>query len=88
MIRTIPRFAPRLLIGVLIALQAFLVAPLSAGAAQKGFALDLAGKNDFVAQTNFVQCVGASMQMMLNMIGDTNDRTARKQLNSRSWRVS
>ena len=26
-------------------------------------------RNDFVAQTNFVQCVGASMQMMLNIMG-------------------
>jgi hypothetical protein len=35
---------------------------------------------DFVSQTNSVQCVGASMQMMLNMIRAENDRTARTQL--------
>ena len=32
------------------------------------YTLDLGVRADFVAQTNFVQCVGASMQMMLNMI--------------------
>jgi hypothetical protein len=44
---------------------------------------------DFVAQTNFVQCVGASMQMMLNMIEPGRDRSARTQLRlqrlARSW---
>lgn len=42
------------------------------------FRLDLADRNDFVAQTTFVQCVGASIQMMLNIEG-ANDRTARTQ---------
>jgi hypothetical protein len=46
--------------------------------AAKPFRVDLADANDFVAQANFVQCVGASMQMMLNIIG-ANDRTARTQ---------
>jgi hypothetical protein len=45
----------------------------------KPFRLDLADQNDFVAQTNFVQCVGASMQMMLNIMG-ANDRSARTQV--------
>jgi len=70
----------RLLVGLLIALQALLLLPSAAGAADTEFRLDLAGKRDYVAQTNFVQCVGASMQMMLNIIGDTNDRTASTQL--------
>jgi hypothetical protein len=52
----------------------------SASAASEGYKLDLATRSDFVAQTNFVQCVGASMQMMLNMISDEDDRTAKKQL--------
>jgi hypothetical protein len=47
--------------------------------ATKPYRLDLADRNDFVAQTNFVQCVGASMQMMLNIMGGS-DRTARTQL--------
>ena len=53
-----------------------------AGAALEPFRIDLADRNDFVAQTNFVQCVGASMQMMLNIMG-ANDRTARTQAASR-----
>jgi hypothetical protein len=48
--------------------------------AAKPFTLDLYGRGDFVAQANFVQCVGASMQMMLNMIRPENDRTAATQL--------
>ncbi len=39
------------------------------------FTLDLSARGDFVAQTDFVQCVGASMQMMINMIRSTDDRT-------------
>jgi hypothetical protein len=46
--------------------------------APKAFRIDLADPNDFVAQANFVQCVGASMQMMLNIMG-ASDRTARTQ---------
>jgi hypothetical protein len=46
--------------------------------AAKPFRIDLADRNDFVAQVNFVQCVGASMQMMLNIMG-ASDRTARTQ---------
>ena len=49
-------------------------------AATQPFSLDLSTKNDFVAQTNFVQCVGASMQMMLNMIRPADDQTAATQL--------
>jgi hypothetical protein len=79
MIRLLPRFTARLLLGSLLALQGIAVAPLPAVAADKGFAIDLAGNGDFVAQKNFVQCVGASMQMMLNIMGDTNDRTAATQ---------
>jgi len=48
-------------------------------AAAKPYRIDLADPNDFVAQTNFVQCVGASMQMMLNILGGS-DRTAKTQL--------
>jgi hypothetical protein len=46
--------------------------------AARPYRLDLADANDFVAQTTFVQCVGASIQMMLNVEGAT-DRTARTQ---------
>ena len=43
--------------------------------ARGAFTLDLSARGDFVAQTTFVQCVGASMQMMLNMIRAKDDRT-------------
>src|SRR3972149_2305347 len=52
------------------------VGPTGAGAAIVPFTLDLSQRGDFAAQTNFVQCVGASMQMMLNMIRPTDDVTA------------
>jgi len=87
--------ASRLLVILAAALGLSLLAPLvtlgwtaapngSAGvagtnAAAKPFTLDLSARGDFVAQTNFVQCVGASMQMMLNVIGPEDDRTAEKQ---------
>jgi hypothetical protein len=47
--------------------------------ATRPFRIDLADGNDFVAQTSYVQCVGASMQMMLNIMGGT-DRSARTQI--------
>ncbi|HSS35712.1 MAG TPA: hypothetical protein VLR93_05510, partial [Patescibacteria group bacterium] len=40
------------------------------------FRLELGRRADFVAQTNLVQCVGASMQMMINIMAPQDDRTA------------
>jgi hypothetical protein len=54
-------------------------APAAANAASAPFRVDLAGGSDFVAQSNLVQCVGASMQMMLNIMGPGGDRSARTQ---------
>ena len=54
--------------------------PAVTAAETSSYKLDLGTRRDFVAQTNFVQCVGASMQMMLNMIRDEDDRTAATQL--------
>jgi hypothetical protein len=73
------RRAVRPLLILALALTA-VVAPVPAQAADGRFGMDLARDGDFVPQTNFVQCVGASMQMMLNMIEPRNDRTARTQL--------
>ena len=60
-----------------------------AAAAPKPYAIDLGARVDFVAQTNFVQCVGASMQMMLNMIEPGADHSAatqrRLQALAREW---
>jgi hypothetical protein len=47
--------------------------------ASRPFRLDLARDNDYVRQTNFVQCVGASVQMMINMTRPGADRSARTQ---------
>jgi hypothetical protein len=49
-------------------------------AAAAPYTLDLAEARDWVAQTNFVQCVGASMQMMANIVEPGADRTAGTQL--------
>jgi hypothetical protein len=48
--------------------------------ASTAYRMDLGRRSDFVAQTNLVQCVGASMQMMLNMMDVAHDRTAATQL--------
>jgi hypothetical protein len=63
-----------------LALAAGLVVgrPAPVGAAE-GYQLDLYRSGDFVAQTNLVQCVGASMQMMINMVAAQDDRTAETQ---------
>jgi hypothetical protein len=47
--------------------------------AAKPYRIDLASRSDFVKQTNFVQCVGASVQMMLNILRPGADRTAATQ---------
>ncbi len=47
--------------------------------AAKRYRVDTATRRDWVGQANFVQCVGASMQMMLNMIEPGRDRSPRTQ---------
>ncbi len=58
-------------------------------AAARVYTLDLGARADFVAQTNLVQCVGASMQMMINMMRPGADLTAatqgRLQKVARAW---
>jgi len=65
------------------------IAPASASATAKPYKLDLGTRSDYVGQTNLVQCVGASMQMMLNMIEPGVDRSAKTQLRlqklARKW---
>jgi hypothetical protein len=63
---------------VVASVVASLGAPAVSGA-ERGYALDVSRRSDFVAQTNNVQCVGASMQMMLNMLGP-DDRSSATQL--------
>jgi hypothetical protein len=69
----------RLLLGVAVASQVlFAQVGLAAGATNHRLVLSTA--TDFVAQTNFVQCVGASMQMMMNVMAPRDDRTGSTQL--------
>jgi hypothetical protein len=79
----------RLCLAVVLVLSGLAMSSGTAAAASRGYALDLGRRSDFVAQTNNVQCVGASTQMMLNMIEPGADRTARTQLRlqkvARAW---
>ena len=81
--------AQRFVALVLAAGLALAVAPTTAAAQSRAFHLDLGRRTDYVAQTNLVQCVGASMQMMLNMMNPRNDHTASTQLRlqklARAW---
>jgi hypothetical protein len=65
------------------------VGAVPATAETRPYRLDLGKPSDFVAQTNLVQCVGASMQMMMNMMRAGSDRTAATQLHyqrlAREW---
>ena len=77
-------------VGLLLAgLLALAVAPTAVAARTTSFHLDLGRRADYVAQTNLVQCVGASMQMMLNIMSSRNDRSAATQLElqrlARAW---
>lgn len=87
-----PRAARRLArVGLtcLFALSASAAPASAASVGATGYELDLGTRVDFVAQTNFVQCVGASMQMMLNMIESGADHSAATQLRlqelAREW---
>lgn len=55
------------------------IAGSSRDGGSRAFTIDLYRDGDFVTQTNLAQCVGASMQMMLNMIGPTDDRSVKTQ---------
>ena len=77
-------------VGLLLAgLLVLAVAPTTVAARTTPFHLDIGRRADYVAQKNLVQCVGASMQMMLNIMSARNDRTAATQLRlqklARQW---
>ena len=82
-------FARRLALLALGCLLLLTITPASATAAVRSYRLDLGTRSDYVGQTNLVQCVGASMQMMLNMIEPGVDRSAKTQLRlqnlARKW---
>jgi hypothetical protein len=61
-------------------------APPSAGPAPEAFSMNLAHRADFVAQYTFEWCVGASLQMALNMSTDQEHSTKTDQ--QRLWRMA
>ena len=71
--------APRALAAAPAADALAIPATLDARAAARPFRINLARDGDYVRQSNFVQCVGASVQMMLNIIEPGADRTKRTQ---------
>ena len=71
-------FLAAVLVGPALAVAAPASATRAAESPASDVCIHLARRSDFVAQANFVQCVGASMQMMLNVMGGS-DRTARTQ---------
>ncbi|MFI5291921.1 MAG: hypothetical protein ACHQ02_03555 [Candidatus Limnocylindrales bacterium] len=54
--------------------------------ARQPFSMDLYRAGDFVSQTNLVQCVGASVQMMQNVGASRDDRSASTQ--RRYWAMA
>jgi hypothetical protein len=81
--------AQRFLGLVVAGLLLLATAPAATAATPKAYRIDLGARSDYVAQTNLVQCVGASMQMMLNMTRKGADRSAATQLKlqklARTW---
>ena len=84
-----PVRARRLLGALFAGVLTFAIAPTVLAAPSSSYQLDLGRRTDYVGQTNLVQCVGASMQMMLNMMSTRDDRTAATQLRlqrlARAW---
>ena len=84
-----PVRARRLLGALFAGVLTLAIAPTVAATPSSSYQLDLGRRTDYVGQTNLVQCVGASMQMMLNMMSTRDDRTAATQLRlqrlARAW---
>jgi len=84
-----PVRARRLLGALFAGVLTLAMAPTVAATPSSSYQLDLGRRTDYVGQTNLVQCVGASMQMMLNMMSTRDDRTATTQLRlqrlARAW---
>jgi hypothetical protein len=74
-----PRRTLRLLGGLALGIAVVLAGTAPVTAADR-YRQDVARRGDFVPQTNFVQCVGASLQMMVNMLEPGRDRSAKEQL--------
>jgi hypothetical protein len=78
--RRLPPLVSMVLAGVLVAGGVpGQPAPRADASAGAPYRVNLASTRDYVQQTNFVQCVGTSVQMMLNIIRPGSDRTSRTQ---------
>jgi hypothetical protein len=71
---------PLLPLALLAGLVAGLVLPVATAESATVYSQNLYRSGDFVRQTNLVQCVGASIQMMINLVEAQNDRTGATQL--------
>jgi hypothetical protein len=80
--RPLRRHLVRPLLAIVLAVAAIgggsAAAPAARGATT--FAVNLYRPGDFVRQTNLVQCVGTSIQMMINMLASGDDTSAETQL--------
>ena len=71
--------APRALAAAPSTIEPAAPRSVDARKATRTFRVNLAREGDYVRQANFVQCVGASVQMMLNIIEPGADTTRRTQ---------
>jgi hypothetical protein len=71
--------APALALALVIGLGSSLAPPTADAAQSRTYRMNIASRADWVQQTNFVQCVGTSIQMMLNIIEPGTDGSTRTQ---------
>ncbi len=69
------RLAPLVAIALAVVLGVGIAPAPADAAARDTYEMNLATRHDWVQQKNFVQCVGTSIQMMLNIIEPGRDRT-------------
>jgi hypothetical protein len=83
------RLAPLVAFALAVVLGVGIAPAPAEAAARDPYAMNLATRHDWVQQKNFVQCVGTSIQMMLNIIEPGRDRTTgtqrRLQELARAW---
>ena len=83
------RLAPLVALALAMVLGVGIAPAPAEGASRDTYAMNLATRKDWVQQKNFVQCVGTSIQMMLNIIEPGRDRTAgtqrKLQVLARAW---
>ena len=73
------RLMPLVVLALAVALGAGVAPAPAEAAARDRYAMNIGTRSDWVQQKNFVQCVGTSIQMMLNIIEPGRDRTTATQ---------